>query len=91
MAIIAGYKGVIDYYVCSGIPCARRWPRAPAMPRTPEVQAQWPLWTTAAQEWKHLSPDMAAAYKTLAQASGLSGRDLQMRAYITGLYRNPLP
>jgi len=27
LEIIQGYKGVIDYFVTRGIPCARRWPR----------------------------------------------------------------
>ena len=33
VAIVNGFKGVLDYYVYRGIPCVRKWPRY--KPRTP--------------------------------------------------------
>lgn len=89
-AIIDGYKGTIDFYVYLGIPVARSWPRSPGKHRAPAVEAQWPSFTTAAQEWANLSPFVQAAYTAMAESSGLCGRDLQIRSYLQGLYRYPL-
>lgn len=89
-AVISGFKGTVDYYVYMGIPVARAWPRSPGHDRAPSVQAQWPAFSYAAQEWNYLSPAVQAAYNTLALSSGLNGRDLQMRSYLTGLYRYAL-
>ena len=90
-AIIDGFKGKVDYYFYMGIPCARSWPRSPGKRRAPSVEAQWPLFTYAAREWNNLSTAVQDAYRQLATNSGLSGRDMQVRAYISGLYRYPLP
>jgi len=90
-AIIDGFKGSIDFYYNMGIPCVRAWPKSPGKARSPGVQAGWPSFTIAAQEWKNLSPAVQDAYNTLASGSGLSGRDMQVRAYLTGLYRYPIP
>jgi len=97
--IISGFKGVIDFYVnyqsCNrevagpGIPCARKWPRSPGHKRAPAVEAQWTTFSTAASLWNQLSPEVKATYNTIAQGTGLSGRDMFTRAYITGLYRYP--
>jgi hypothetical protein len=89
--IIDGFKGTIDFYVHRGIPCARSWPKSPGNRRSPTVMAQWPAFTFAAQEWKNLSPFVQESYNKLATDSGLSGRDMQVRAYLTGLYRYPTP
>ncbi len=89
--IVAGYKGVIDFYLWKGIPCARAWPRSPGRERSPAVMAQWPSWTYASREWAQLSQAVQDAYHLLAQNSGLSARDMQMRAYLQGLYRYPTP
>lgn len=88
--IIDGFKGSIDFYVHRGIPCARRWPRSPGKIRSPAVMAQWSAFTFASQEWKNLTPAVQESYNILATDSGLSGRDMQVRAYLTGLYRYPL-
>lgn len=89
--IISGFKGTIDYYVYMGIPVARSWPRSPGKHRAPAVEAQWPSFSTAAKEWSKLSPAVQAAYYSLAQSSGLDGRDLQVRGYLSGLYRYDIP
>ncbi|MBA7534361.1 hypothetical protein ES705_26607 [subsurface metagenome] len=89
--IIDGFKGTIDFYVHRGIPCARSWPKAPGKQRSPAVMAQWYPFSVAVKEWKNLSPAVQASYNELATNSGLSGRDMQVRAYLTGLYRYPIP
>jgi len=95
--IISGFRGVIDYYVnyqsCNrevagkGIPCARRWPRSPGKRRAVAVEAQWPAFTESSQYWLQLSPEVQDAYKKMASGTGLSGRDMFTRGYISGLYR----
>ena len=39
---------------------------------------------------KHLSKTVQDSYTQFSTDSGLCGRDLQIRAYLTGLYRYPL-
>jgi hypothetical protein len=90
-AIIAGFKGTVDYYLWMGIPVARSWPRSPGPRRAPAVEAQWPPFSYAAKEWSNLSVTVQAAYHGMAQTGGLDGRDLQVRGYLSGLYRYPLP
>ncbi|GAH50246.1 unnamed protein product [marine sediment metagenome] len=90
-AIIDGLKGSVDFYVYMGIPVARAWPKSPGSARSPGVIAGWIPFAYASREWKNLSPTVQAAYEKLATNSGLSGRDMQVRAYLTGLYRYPLP
>jgi len=90
-AIIDGFKGTVDFYYWMGIPVARGWPKSPGKMRSPAVRAQWPLWKYVASEWLNLSEAMQDAYRELATNSGLSGRDMFTRAYLTGLYRYPIP
>lgn len=90
-AIISGFKGTVDFYEYMGIPVARSWPRSPGRIRAPSVEAQWPAFTLAAREWANLSPEVQAAYYAMAESSGLDGRDLQVRAYLSGLYRYDTP
>lgn len=89
--IIDGFKGTIDFYIWKGIPCARSWPRPPTAERSAPVKAQWPKFAYAAKEWQQLSKIVQDAYILLATNSGLTGRDMQVRAYLTGLYRYPIP
>jgi len=89
--IIDGFKGTVDFYVYMGIPVARAWPRPPSGERSPAVKAQWSPFSYAAKEWNNLSPTVQRRYQLLATNSGLTGRDMQVRAYLTGLYRYPIP
>ncbi|GAI00329.1 unnamed protein product [marine sediment metagenome] len=97
LAIIDGFKGVIDYYVhhqtCPaetgevGTPCARSWPRSPGHKRAPTVQATWPAFTWAASNWNSLSPEVQDAYRKTAQGTNLTARDLFTKAFITDYFR----
>jgi len=89
--IIDGYKGTLDFYINMGIPCVRSWPKSPGKLRSQAVMAQWPIFTHAAKEWKNLSPAVQQAYTKYATNSGLTGRDMLMRAYLRGLYYYPTP
>lgn len=90
-AIISGFKGTVDFYEYMGLPVARSWPRSPGHRRVPAVEAQWSDWSNASREWNQLSPAVQAAYKILAESSGLSGRDLQVRGYLAGIYKYAIP
>lgn len=83
LAIIDGFKGVVDFYIHDGIPCARRWPRSPGLRRAPAVEAQWPAWTWASKNWNSLTPYVQDAYKRMASGTNLSGRDIFQKSYIT--------
>ena len=87
--IIRGFKGSIDYYLHEGQCCVRSWPSSPGHKRSPAVEAQWPAFTVATRLWNDLTPEIRAAFNAMAQSSGLSGRDLSMRAYLSGLFTYP--
>lgn len=89
--IIDGFKGVIDFYVWMGIPVARSWPRKTTIPQSSAERAAQVPFTYVSREWQHLSPTVQAAFNELATNSGLTGRDMLTRAYISGLYRYPTP
>ena len=89
--VISGFRGKLDYYFYMGIACVRKWPASPGSRRSPAVMAGWAPFTYAVREWNTLSAEMREPYETLASDTGLSGRDMFMRAYMTGLFRNPIP
>lgn len=97
--IISGFRGVIDYYVyhpscvaetgVEGTPCARTWPRSPGHARAPAVEAQWPAFSYITKQWNTLDPEIQDGYIKQASGTGLTGRDLFQRAYLSGLYTYP--
>ena len=98
--IIDGFKGKVDFYLnhqtCDpdlkgkGIPCARKWPRSPGHLRAPAVMARWSAFAYSSSEWNNLSPEIQSGYNEMASGTGLSGRDMFTRSYLTGLYRYEL-
>lgn len=89
--IISGFKGTLDFYFYMGTPCVRKWPVSPGHIRTQGVMAGWTPFSYASREWKNLSPAVRRAYEIMAGDSGLSDKDMFTRAYMKGLFRNPLP
>jgi len=81
-AIISGFKGIIDYYVWRGLPCARSWPTYPKSHQQPGSRAQWPIFSDAVKEWSLLDSYVRNAYKSMASGSTLSGRDMMVKMYI---------
>lgn len=84
LAVINGFKGLIDFYVNMGIPCARSWPKSPGHDRAPAVQEQWPAFTWAASNWNSLSPEVQDAYKQLASGTNMTPRDIFTKSFING-------
>jgi len=89
--IISGFRGKLDFYYYMGLAVCRKWPRKPQRRRSPAVMAGWAPFAYASKEWNNLSPEVRRAYEILASDSALSGRDMMERAYLKGLYRNPIP
>ena len=83
MEVVDGFKGVIDYYVHCGQACVRSWPTSPGHGRAPAVEAQWPAWTVASRLWALLSQDVRDAFNQMAAGTNLSGRDIQVKSYIS--------
>lgn len=86
LAIIDGFKGTVDFYIHRGIPCARSWPRAPSMPRSPAVQEQWADFIIASRAWSLLDQETQDAYNAQAAGTHFSGRDLFSKSYLAGIY-----
>ena len=84
-AVISGFKGVIDFYVWKGIACVRQWPSSPGHWRAPAVMAQWSAFTQATRLWQLLSPEVQDAYKRMAAGTHLTGRDIQVKSYLSPL------
>ncbi|MBA7587564.1 hypothetical protein ES708_29595 [subsurface metagenome] len=85
MAIIKGFRGVLDFYVWKGIACVRSWPRSPGQRRAPAVKAQWAAFSEATKLWQLLSPEVQAAYNRMAAGTHLTGRDLSVKCYLTNM------
>ena len=84
MEIISGFKGVVDYYVYMGVPCARKWPSSPGHKRAPAVEAAWPAFSWSASNWNNLSQPVRDAYNRLAANTGMTGRDIFTKSFING-------
>jgi len=82
MKVISGFKGTLDFYVHMGQICVRSWPRSPGPHRAPAVQASWPAFTWASQNWNSMDPELQEAFKRMASGTVLSGRDIFMKCYL---------
>ena len=84
LEVINGFKGVIDFYVHDGQPCARKWPASPGHHRAPAVQATWPAFAWAASNWNSLSPAVQEAYRQMAVSTNMTARDIFTKSFING-------
>lgn len=82
---IDGFKGVIDFYLWKGIPCARKWP-------THKPRAPYPLEHRNQQAfayinrlWASLSPALKEAYNQMASGTPYTGKDLSVIAFMSGI------
>ncbi len=85
LAVIKGFRGVLDYYVWMGIACVRSWPRSPGRKRAPAVEAQWSAFSEASKKWTTLSPEVQEAYKRMSAGTSWSGRDIFTKTYLNPL------
>jgi len=82
--VISGFKGTLDYYYWKGLACVRTWPRSPGHKRSPPVQSGWQPFTEAVALWNTTPQYLRDAYISMASGTALSGRDMFMRAYMSG-------
>jgi len=92
MAIVTGkissemvrcFAGIIDFYVVKGQTRARAWPRRLDRQQTPAEQASAKFFGIASASTALLSQEVIDNWKTLAQNTIYTWRDLYIRAYIT--------
>lgn len=83
-AIIDGFKGVIDFYYCMGIPCARKWPLWTKRVPYPAERANQEAFAYAAKMWKGLPEYIKLLYRDMSQGARISGFDMYMKCYMRG-------
>lgn len=84
--IISGYKGTLDFYVCRGIPCCRKWPVWTLRIRSPAVQAAAANFVAVAAALKLACPEVIAAAKWMAQDTDLTWKDVYTSILLGGTY-----
>jgi len=82
--VISGFKGTLDFYYYMGQACVRKWPRSPGHRRAPAVMVGWAPFTEAVALWNTTPQYLRDLYNTMASGTGLSGRDMFMRSYMSG-------
>jgi len=85
LSIINGFRGVIDFYLWKGIPCARRWPRWKKRKPYPAEAANQQAFAYANKLWPTLPPYIRTQYITMAVGTPLRGQDIFVRAYMRGI------
>lgn len=88
-AIIDGFKGVVDFYVYKGQPCARKWPRLARYTRSQAELAGQTAFAYAASSWVTLSAEVRQTYVNMAIGTVLTAREWFMKGYMSGIYRYP--
>jgi len=83
--IISGFKGVIDFYLWKGKPCARKWPRHGKRTPYPEEAANQERFAYANRLWPTLPEAIRNVYIQMAVGTRWRGQDLWVRAYMKGL------
>ena len=90
-AIVDGLAGCVDFYLWRGIPCARKWPRCTAIPRTTGEQLAAAEFAYINKQAKNVPPNIQATYIELAAASSLTWKDWLTRLYLSGSSSLPDP
>jgi len=82
--IIDGYKGVLDFYLWKGIPVCRKWPVWRPRTPTPAEKATQDAFAYINHTWTSLDPAIKQAWEQMASGTGLTAKDLSVRAYLLG-------
>jgi hypothetical protein len=85
-AIIDGFKKTIDYYICRGVPCARKWPRSPGHKRAPGVENGWAGFTEANKLWSSLPLNIKEAFTNMSKGVPLTGKDMFVKSYLSNAH-----
>lgn len=83
-AIIDGFKGVIDFYLWRGLPCARKWPVWRKRKPTPREKAAQDAFAEAMRATKTMPEYIIDQYRRMAEGTRWRWQDIFLRAYLTG-------
>lgn len=86
LEIIRGFKGVIDFYMCRGIPCARAWPRFRPSLRTPASIASARLFGQIVMAYALLAAVAQAFFAEDAADQPRTARDIMVSAVFGKLH-----
>ena len=86
LEIIQGYKGVIDYFITRGIPCARRWPRYSKSRMTASALQAAALFGQIVQAYALLPANVKEELTLEAADQPRSARDIMVSAVLGHLH-----
>lgn len=86
-AIIDGFKGKVDFYLCKGIPCARKWPVWKTREPTPEERKAQEAFAYVNHMAANLPPYVIEQYRRMAAGLSYSWKDFLVRGYLSGTPR----
>ncbi len=84
-AIVDGFKGTVDFYVCRGIPVARKWPHYPRRTPYPAELANQLAFSYITKALSSLPEHVIAQWKAQTAGTPFTWRDLAIRAYMRGI------
>ena len=84
-ATIDGYKGLVDFYLWKGVPCARRWPRYTPRNPTDAERANQERFAYINKLASSVGPEVREYYSRMAAGTSWTWKDLFVRAYMTGI------
>lgn len=82
--IVDTFKGVIDFYLWKGIPCARSWPRYKPRQASPDEAAVQSDFSYINKLASQLPEDIIDQYKAMAVGTPFTWKDLLVRGYMGG-------
>lgn len=86
LEIIRGFKGIIDFYVHRGVPCARAWPRYMPARRTDASKAAATLFGAIITAYRLLAPDALAFFQEDSLDQPRTPRDIYVSAVLGHLH-----
>jgi len=72
---IVSCRGLVDFYLWKGVPCARRWPKKSTQPRTAGEIASSELFTAAAVMTGAIAPVVMELYRSQMAGKGVTWVD----------------
>lgn len=91
LQIIQGFKGVIDFYVRNGVPCARRWPRYRPANQTEPTKAAAAVFGSVIRNYHLLGEDALNFFVLDAADQTRTPRDIYASATLGHLHERTPP
>jgi len=80
LSIIHAFRGIVDFYLWRGIPCARSWPYNPASHHSPGTKAASALFGLVIKSWATVASEARSLYAASANDQPKTPRDLFVSA-----------